>query len=298
MTSQARDFVGYGKDVPRVRWPNDAKLALTFAVNYEAGGERSAFYGESPETYGEFPAYGSPPRRDLAIESIFEYETRVAIWRVLRLFRKHRTKVTFFASARTLEVNDEATKEIVKNGHEICSHGYRWIESFTLSRRAEREQIKKAVSTIKKLTGQRPLGWYCREPSENTIELLVEEGGFLYDSDSYSDDLPYYVRVKGKNFLIIPYTPDINDFHFFSNRFSNSEQFFQYMVDSFNTLYEEGTQNPKLMNVGIHVRISGRPGRIVALDRFLDYLEKKPGVWIAPRIDIAKWWLSSYKSPI
>ena len=298
MTSQGRDFVGYGKRVPRFRWPNDARLALTFAVNYEAGGERSPFYGESPETYGEFPAYGSPPRRDLAIESIFEYETRVGIWRILELFRKHRTKVTFFATAKSLEVNEEAASEIVRNGHEVCSHGYRWIESFTLSRRAEREQIRRAVATIKRLTGQRPLGWYCREPSENTVELLVEEGGFLYDSDAYNDDLPYYVRVGRKSLLIIPYTPDINDFHFFSNRFGDSERFFRYMADSFDTLYEEGARNPKLMNVGIHVRISGRPGRILALDRFLDYIKRKPRVWVARRVDIANWWLSNYKAPV
>jgi peptidoglycan/xylan/chitin deacetylase (PgdA/CDA1 family) len=298
MTSPARDFVGYGRGVPRVRWPNDARVALTFAVNYEAGGERSFLYGESPETYGEFPVYGSPPpQRDLAIESIFEYETRVAIWRVLDLFKKHKIKVTFFATARTLEVNEEATNEIVKDGHEICSHGYRWIESFTLSRQVEREQIKKAVTTIERLTGQRPLGWYCREPSENTIELLVEEGGFLYDSDAYNDDLPYYARAGSKSLLVIPYTPDVNDFHFLSNRFSNSEQFFRYMIDSFDTLYNEGAQNPKLMNVGIHVRISGRPGRIAALDSFLNYLKKKPEVWIARRVDIAKWWLSNYKPP-
>jgi len=292
MTPLDRDFVGYGKTIPKVRWPNGAKLALTFAVNYEAGAERSVVFGDrGPETYGEFPGYGAPPKRDLAIESIFEYETRVAIWRILRTFDKYGIKTTFFAAARTLEANPEAAREIVRRGHEICSHGYRWVEHFTLSPEEEREAIRKAVASIEKLTGQRPVGWYCREPSENTIELLAEEGGFLYDSDVYNDDLPYYVNVKGKSFLLIPYTPDANDFHYFSNRFGNSEEFYRYLKDSFDIMYDEGRQNPKLMNVGLHVRITGRPGRTRALERFLEYVKSKPKVWIARRIDIAKWWL-------
>jgi peptidoglycan/xylan/chitin deacetylase (PgdA/CDA1 family) len=296
MSASSRDFLGYGKALPKVKWPNGARLAVTFAINYEAGGERSVAFGDQgPETFGEFPAYGTPPKRDLAIESVFEYETRVAIWRILRVFNKYAAKTTFFATAKTLETNPDAAKEIVKRGHEICSHGYRWIEHFTLTRDEEREVIRKAVASIEKLTGQRPLGWYCREPSENTIELLVEEGGFLYDSDIYNDDLPYYVNVKGRNFLLIPYTPDANDFHYFSNRFSNSEEFYQYLKDSFDTLYAEGRDYPKMMNVGLHVRISGRPGRTVAVDKFLKYLKGKPKVWVARRIDIAKWWLDHQK---
>ncbi len=290
-----RDFVGYGKEPMKVRWPKGCRLALTFAINYEAGGERSVAFGDDgAETFGEFPAYGTPPKRDLAIESIFEYETRAAIWRILRLFEKHNVKTTFFATAKTLETNPDAAKEIVRMGHEICSHGYRWIEHFTLNVDEEREVIRKAVELIEKLTGQRPLGWYCREPSENTIELLAEEGGFLYDSDVYNDDLPYYVRVNEKNFLLIPYTPDINDFHYFSNRFSNSSEFYQYLKDSFDMLYEESRKEPKLMNVGLHVRISGRPGRTVAVDKFLKYVKQKRCVWIARRVDIAKWWLDKY----
>jgi len=291
-----RDFIGYGRKVPKVKWPNDARLALTFAVNYEAGGERAVGFGDpGPETFGEFPSYGTPPKRDLTIESIFEYETRVAIWRMLNLFDKHRTKTTFFATAKTLETNPEAAKEIIRRGHEVCSHGYRWVEHFTLTRDEEREAIRKAISTINSVTGDRPVGWYCREPSENTIELLAEEGGFLYGSDVYNDDLPYYVNVAGKAFLLIPYTPDVNDFHYFSNRFSNSEEFYQYLKDSFDVMYAEGAQNPKLMNVGLHVRISGRAGRTAAVDRFLRYVGTKRKVWVARRIDIAKWWLGHYK---
>jgi peptidoglycan/xylan/chitin deacetylase (PgdA/CDA1 family) len=296
MSPLQRDFVGYGKNVPKVKWPKGAQLALTFAVNYEAGSERSIGFGdEGAETFGEFPMYGAPPKRDMAIESIFEYETRVAIWRLLRVFDKHKVKTTFFATAKTLETNPEAAQEIVARGHEVCSHGYRWIEHFTLSIDEEREVIRKAIALIEKTTGKRPMGWYCREPSENTIELLAEEGGFLYGSDVYNDDLPYYVNVKGKNFLLIPYTPDVNDFHYFSNRFSNSEEFYQYLKDSFDVMYEEGSQNPKLMNVGLHVRISGRAGRTAAVDRFLRYVRSKPKVWVARRIDVAEWWLEHYK---
>ncbi|HUK27164.1 MAG TPA: polysaccharide deacetylase family protein [Candidatus Acidoferrales bacterium] len=296
MSPLPRDFVGYGKDLPKVKWPKGAQLALTIAVNYEAGSERAVGFGDdAAETFGEFPMYGAPPKRDMAIESIFEYETRVAIWRMLRLFDKHKVKTTFFATAKTLETNPEAAKEIVGRGHEICSHGLRWIEHFTLSLAEERDVIRKAIALIEKTTGQRPLGWYCREPSENTIELLAEEGGFVYGSDIYNDDLPYYVNVKDKNFLLIPYTPDVNDFHYFSNRFSNSEEFYQYLKDSFDVMYEEGLKNPKLMNVGLHVRISGRPGRTAGVDRFLKYVRAKRRVWIARRIDVARWWLDHYK---
>jgi peptidoglycan/xylan/chitin deacetylase (PgdA/CDA1 family) len=292
---ERRDFIGFGRSQPRIRWPNGATLALTLAVNYEAGGERSVLLGDpGPETFGEFPAYGAPPSRDLAMESIFEYETRSAIWRILELLRRHRVKATFFATAMTLQCNPEAAREIVRQGHEICSHGFRWVEHFSLTEEEERQHIQRAVAIIEKATGERPVGWYCREPSERTLRLLVEHGGFLYNSDSYNDDYPYYVKVGDKKLLQIPYTPDINDFHYLSNRFGNSEQFFQYLRDSFDVLYRESSNHPKLMNVGIHVRISGRPGRLVALDRFLRYARSKPRVWVARRIDIANWWIDHY----
>lgn len=299
MSSTSRDFIGYGRKAPAVKWPKNARLALSLVVNYEAGGERSVVYGdEGAETYGEFASYGTPPRRDLAIESVFEYESRVAIWRLLDLFDRFGEKATFFATARTLQSNPEAGREIVSRGHEICGHGYRWIEHYTMSKENERESIRRAVKIIGEITGKRPLGWYCREPSENTIPLLMEEGGFLYDSDVYNDDLPYFVssKIKGKNrtLLLIPYTPDANDFHYFSNRFSNSEEFFIYLKDSFDVLYEEGLRNPKMMNVGVHARISGRPGRLVALRKFLQYAKSKNDVWIARRADIAKWWAEHY----
>lgn len=296
MEQISRDLIGYGKTPPRVVWPRAARLALTFVINYEAGGERSVIYGDDgPETYGEFASYGTPPKRDLGIESVFEYETRVAIWRMLKLFEKFGIKTTFFAAARTLQANPEAAKEIVNRGHEICGHGYRWIEHYTLTKEQEREAIGNAIKAVSELTGQRPLGWYCREPSENTIDLLMEEGGFLYDSDAYNDDLPYFVSRGDKKLLLIPYTPDVNDFHYFSNRFSSSTDFYSYMKDSFDVMYEEGRNSPKMMNVGIHVRISGRPGRTRALERFLRYVKTKKGVWIARRIDIANWWIDNHE---
>jgi len=295
MSPLPRDFIGYGRIPPKIRWPKGARLAVTFAINYEAGGERSIAFGdEGAETFGEFPSYGTPPKRDLCIESIFEYETRVAIWRILRTFEKYGVNTTFFATAKTLETNPEAARAIVDSGHEVCSHGYRWIEHFTLTRDEERDAIHKAIASIENTTGHRPLGWYCREPSENTIELLVEEGGFLYDSDVYNDDIPYYVEVGGKKFLLIPYTPDVNDFHYFSNRFANSDQFYGYLKDSFDQMYAESRTNPKMMNIGLHVRISGRPGRTVAVEKFLRYAKAKPNVWVARRVDIAKWWLDHY----
>lgn len=295
MSMSTRDFLGYGCRQPKVEWPDGKRLAVQVAVNYEAGGERTVLNGDKgPETFGEFPSYGTPPKRDMAIESIFEYETRVAIWRMLKLFDRHRVKTTFFATAKTLESNPEAARAIVERGHEICGHGFRWIEHFTMTREEELDSIRKAVASIERITGQRPLGWYCREPSSDTIELLAEEGGFLYDSDVYNDDLPYYVTVRGKKFLLVPYTPDVNDFHYFSNRFANAEQFYEYLKDSFDYMHEESRINGKMMSIGTHVRISGRPGRTVALDRFLKYAEQFDDVWFARRVDIAKWWLDRH----
>ncbi|MEN2974522.1 MAG: allantoinase PuuE [Candidatus Caldarchaeales archaeon] len=290
-----RDFIGYGEHPPKIAWPNNARIAVQIVVNYEAGSERHVLEGdESPETYGEFAAYGAPTKRDLAMDSIFEYGSRVGVWRFLRIFKKHDVKVTFFATARALEKNPVLARRIVEEGHEVCSHGYRWIEHYTLTVDEEREVIRKAVETIEKLTGQRPLGWYCREPSVNTIKLLIEEGGFLYNSDIYNDDLPYYCEYNGRQILLIPYTPDANDFHFFSNRFTTAEDFFTYLKDTFDLLYEEGRENPKMMSIGLHDRISSRPGRAIGIDKFLSYIKSYRDVWIARRIDIARWWWENY----
>ena len=292
-----RDLVGYGRNPPKAEWPGGALIALTFVVNYEAGGERSPIYGDDvPETYGEFAAYGPPPKRDLGIESVFEYETRVAVWRLLDIFEKFGAKVTFYASGATLRANPAAGKEIIQRGHEICGHGYRWLEHYTLTPRQELESIRSMVKACQEVTGTRPVGWYCREPSVNTLRLLQQAGGFLYDSDFYNDDLPYYVKVPetGKKMLIIPYTPDVNDFHYFSNRFITSNDYYQYAKDSFDKLYEEGVKTPKMMTVALHGRISGRPGRYKAIERFFQYVGGKKGVWLARRVDIAKHWADKH----
>ncbi len=291
-----RDFVGYGSKPPKVEWPHGKRLALQIAVNYEAAGERNILSGDKgPEMFGgEIPGYGPITDRDLSMETVFEYESRVAIWRILDLLDKYNIKTTFFAVAKALEASPEAAKAIVERGHEICCHGYRWIEHFRLTREEEAEEIRKGIALTKKMTGRRPLGWYCREPSANTVELVAEEGGFLYDADLCNDDLPYYVKVKGsKKFLIVPYTLDANDFNYLLNRFATSEEFFQYLKDSLDYMRQEAKTNGKMMSVGIHVRVSGRPGRTVGLERFLSYAKSFDDVWIARRIDITKWWLKN-----
>ena len=289
-----RDFVGYGKNPPKGKWPGISGLAIQFVVNYEEGAEQSVEKGDPmPEEYGEFPGIHTATR-DLGLESVFEYGSRVGIWRMLRLFEKYKIRTTFFACGESLERNPEAAKAIVKGGHEICSHGYRWFDNFRMSEDEAREDIRKAIDAITKTTGKRPVGWYCREPSVNIRKLLVEEGGFIYDSDIYNDDVPYYVKVGSVNHLVVPYTPDCNDFHFYMGKFPNSDAFYHYLKDSFDILYEESHDSLKMMSIGVHLRISGRPGRIVALDRFFQYTTKFHDVWFATREDIARWWLKEH----
>ncbi len=289
-----RDFVGYGKNPPQVEWPNKAQIAVQLVVNFEEGAENSVVKGDKmPEQFGDFPPMDLP-LRDLGLESVFEYGSRVGIWRMLDLFDREGVKVTFYACGEALEANPLAAKEIIKRGHEICSHGYRWYDHFRWNEEQSREDIAKAVETITRLTGSRPVGWYCREPGMQVRRLLVEEGGFIYDSDVYNDEIPYYVKVEGKNHLIVPYTSDCNDFHYLTGKFNTSESFFQYLKDSFDVLYSEGAKNPKMMSIGTHVRISSKPGRIVALQRFIEHAKSFANVWFARRDEIAKWWLKNY----
>lgn len=289
--------MGYGNRPPKVVWPNKAKIALQLVVNFEEGAENSVEKGDKmPEQLGDFPPIDLPVR-DLGLESVFEYGSRVGIWRMLDLFDKHKIKATFYACGQTLELNPQAGKEIVRKGHEICCHGYRWYDHFRWTEEESRQDIERAVDAIQKITGTRPVGWYAREPGVQVRKLLVEEGGFLYDSDIYNDDIPYYVKVGSKNHLVIPYTSDCNDFHYWTGKFNTSESFFQYLKDSFDVLYSEGEKNPKMMSVGTHSRISGRPGRIVALDKFLTYAKSFPDVWFARRDEIARWWLKNYPPP-
>ncbi|MFN8558450.1 MAG: polysaccharide deacetylase family protein [Dehalococcoidia bacterium] len=236
-----------------------------------------------------------PGKRDLAMETMYEYGSRAGFWRLLDILDAHGVQCTFFACAVALERNRDAARAITAGGHEACSHGYRWEDVSLLSREEEREHIRLAVRSIEETTGQRPLGWYCRYgPSVNTRDLVVEEGGFVYDSDSYNDDLPYWTEVNGKRHLVVPYTLDANDFKFASGAFASPRDFEDHLKYGFDRLYKEGATAPKMMSIGLHMRLAGRPARAEAFDRFLTYACSFPDVWFARRIDIARWWQEHY----
>ncbi len=294
-----RDLVGYGANPPHPKWPNDARLALQIVMNYEEGSEYSIPDGDNrSETYlWEVPgASMEPGMRDLIVESVYEYGSRVGFWRLMRLFAERDIPITVFGAALALERNPEAADAIAQAGYDICCHGWRWIGFHTMSEVEEREQMRWAIESLKRLTGERPLGWYCRyAPSVNTRRLVIEEGGFLYDSDAYNDDLPYWVEVEGKPHLVIPYTLDNNDMKFsVSPGFNSGDDFFTYLKDAFDILYQEGETAPKMMSVGLHARLAGRPGRTAALARFLDYVQKHDKVWICRRLDIARHWIEHH----
>ena len=293
---QSRDFIGYGVNPPDVQWPNGARIAVSVVVNYEEGSEYSILDGDpAGETSGESPSPAGPGERDLANESFFEYGSRVGVWRILDILDRYNVKGTIFACALALERNPEVGPELVRRGHEVMGHGNRWEEYYKMDRDAEREAIREAVATITKATGQRPLGWYTRYgPSVNTRQLVVEEGGFEYDCNAYNDDLPYYTPVDGKPWLVVPYSLEVNDYKFWRGDLLTPAHFFEVAKASFDTLYEEGSAHPKMMSVGLHCRIIGKPGRAAGLDRFLKYASEKEGVWFARRLDIARWWKEHY----
>ncbi len=298
--SYPRDLIGYGANPPHPKWPGDAKIALQIVLNYEEGSEYSIPDGdESSEIYlREVPGSSMDKgMRDLQVESVYEYGSRAGFWRLMRLFKEKDIQVTIFGAALALERNPAAAKAIVDAGYDICCHGWRWIGYHLLDEAEEREHIKKAVASLQKLTGDRPLGWYCRyAPSLNTRSLIVEEGGFLYDSDAYNDDLPYWVEVEGKSHLIIPYTLDNNDMKYcVAPGFSSGNDFYTYLKDAFDVLYAEGNTAPKMMSVGLHARLAGKPGRIAALARFIDYVQGHKQVWICRRLDIAQHWLKHHR---
>lgn len=290
-----RDFIGYGKNIPQVRWPQDARIAISIVVNYEEGSERSLLDGDlTHETNGEVPSPVPPEQRDLYNESFFEYGSRVGVWRLLDLLDKQQVKATFFCCALALERNVDAAKEIVARGHEVCGHGYRWEEYHLMGREEERQAIEKTVASLTQTTGQRPLGWFTRYgASLHTRELVVEEGGFLYDSCAFNDDLPYFVAVKEKPWLVLPYSMETNDARFWRGGLVSVGDFYEYLQETFDCLYEEGQTHPKMMSVGLHCRISGRPARSRAIERFIRYAKGFPRVWFARRVDIARWWLEN-----
>ncbi len=293
-----RDMVGYGVHPPDAQWPNDARIAVQIVLNYEEGAEMSILHGDpASETYiseiiGAQPLHGI---RDLNMESIFEYGSRAGLWRLLRLFETHEIPVTVFAVGMALQRHPEAAHAMVEAGHEIATHGWRWIDYKFVSEEIERQHIRLAVDSIEKLVGERPLGWYQGRTSPQTRRLIVEEGGFLYDADAYNDDLPYWVVVENKPLLIVPYTLDANDARFTTAAgYSSGDDFFAYLRDSFDVLYEEGASSPKMLSIGLHPRIAGRPGRVASLARFLDHVSSHDNVWICRRIDIARHWIEHH----
>jgi allantoinase len=286
-----RDLVGYGATPPDPRWPNGARLALSFVLNYEEGGERTILEGDGESESFLHEVVGAPPtigRRNLNTESMFEYGSRAGFWRIHRIFTSHGLPLTVYAVGQALERNPEAARAMVDAGWEVASHGYRWIDYIEWDEEAEREHFRLAIEAIEKTCGQRPVGWYTGRLSDNTRRLVVQTGGFLYDSDSYADELPYWVEVEGQDHLVIPYTLDNNDMKFMStNGFVTSSQFLEYLVDALEQLYAEGG---RMMNVGLHCRIVGRPGRAPALDKFLAHVKQKDNVWVTTRAEIARHW--------
>ena len=291
-----RDFVGYGPHPPRVQWPDNARIAISVVVNYEEGSEYSLLDGDpAHESNNEVPSPVPPDQRDLANESFFEYGSRVGVWRILDTLDAFDVKSTFFCCALALERNPHVGPEIVRRGHEVFGHGYRWEAYFKMDKEAEREAIRKTVESLRRTTGERPLGWYVRYgPSVNTRQLVVEEGGFVYDSMAYNDDLPYYVPVNGKPWLVVPYSLEVNDTRFWRGGMSSPSDFYETLRNTFDLLYAEGETMPKMMNIGLHCRIAGRPSRAAVLRSFLEYASGLPDVWFARRIDIARWWLKTY----
>ncbi|MDD9981475.1 MAG: polysaccharide deacetylase family protein [Gammaproteobacteria bacterium] len=293
-----RDFVGYGKHPPDPRWPDGAKLALNFVINVEEGGEPSMPDGaaRSESALTELGPQPSDVRgRDLAAESMFEYGSRVAAWRVFGLFASAGLPCTVFACAEALRRNPALCAEIREFDHDVCAHGFRWEKHYELDDATERTRIRDTVESIRETVGARPLGWYCRYgPSLNTRRLLVEEGGFVYDSDSYADELPFWMSVGGKPHLVVPYSLATNDTKFVRGGIATSAQFYEFLRDSVEVLLAEGVRTPKMMSIGLHLRLVGHPGRFKGLQQFVRWLQEQDGVWIARRIDIARHWMSTH----
>jgi allantoinase len=289
-----RDLAGYGREPPHAKWPHGARIAVQFVLNYEEGAENCILHGDAAsETFlSEISnAVAFTGARHMNMESIYEYGSRAGVWRLLRAFEERGLPLTVFAAGMALARNPEAASAFVAGAHEVASHGWRWIDYHGVDEATEREHIALAVKAIERLTGTAPLGWYTGRTSENTRRLVAEHGGFLYDADSYADDLPYWVRVAGRDHLVVPYALDTNDMRFATaNGFATGDDFFACLRDAFDTLYAEGERAPRMLSIGLHCRIAGRPGRIASLSRFLDYIQGHAKVWICRRVDIARHW--------
>jgi putative urate catabolism protein len=293
-----RDLIGYGANPPHPQWPGDARIAVNFVMNYEEGSEYSFMDGDgrSETSTAEAPVSPVPAgQRDVAGEAMFEFGSRVGFWRVMRIFAERKLPMTIFACALALERHPPAAAAILEAGHDICCHGWRWIEHYKLTKDEEREHIRLAIESLTRTMGSRPLGWYCRYgPSVNTRALVTEEGGFLYDSDCYNDELPYWVLQDGVPRLVVPYSLVTNDSKFGRGVFATSEDYFTFLRDQFDMLYAEGATAPKMMSCGLHMRTIGHPARAVGLARFLDYIQGHERVWIPRRLEIAQHWLKTF----
>jgi allantoinase len=289
-----RDMVGYGRTPPDPQWPDGGVIAVQFVLNYEEGAESSVLDGdETSETFlSEITPAEAFPNRYMGIESLYEYGSRAGLWRVLRVFERRGIPLTIFAVARAMQRNPEAVAAFTELGHEIASHGLRWKSYQLVDPDTERAHMAEAVQILRDLTGAAPRGWYTGRDSPHTRELVVEHGGFLYDSDSYADDLPYWVTVRGRSHLVVPYTLDTNDMRFASAAgFANGDEFYAHLRDAFDVLYREGRDgSPKMLSVGLHCRLAGRPARTAALERFCDHVLSHEGVWLAQRVEIAEHW--------
>ena len=304
-----RDLIGYGARPPHAHWPGGARVALQFVLNYEEGGENCVLHGDaaSEQFLSEIVGAAAYPDRHMSMESIYEYGSRAGVWRILREFEQRGLPLTIFGVSMALQRHPELTRAFVELGHEIACHGWRWIHYQNIDEATEREHMRIAMQIIRELTGSAPLGWYTGRDSPNTRRLVVEHGGFVYDSDYYGDDLPFWTEVRTSNgetkpHLVVPYTLDSNDMRFATPQgFNTGEQFFQYLKDAFDVLYAEGDpqglNQPKMLSIGMHCRLLGRPGRFRALQRFLDYVQSHDKVWIARRIDIARHWIETHPYP-
>ncbi len=296
-SERRRDLIGYGRRPPKVVWPDGAKVAVNLVINYEEGSEHYEHYGDlKTDGLGELNWALEKKYRDFAMEAVYEYGSRAGIWRLLRLFEEYGIKITFFACGMALEKNPEVGAAIGELGHEPCSHGYRWSEAWTFDRDEEKQQIQMAIEAIREATGSRPVGWYWRYSSSPwTRQLLVEEGGFLYDSETYNDDLPYFVEVDAKRHLVVPYSQTYNDVRYVLSEgtFGAPADFLDYLKRCLDELHLEGSRGyPKMMSVGLHSRWSGQAGRSNALREFIEYSLEKGGVWFARRDEIARWWIA------
>jgi allantoinase len=295
-----RDLIGYGRTPPFADWPGGARVAVQFVLNYEEGGESCVLHGDagSEQFLSEIVGAASYPARHLSMESIYEYGSRVGAWRILREFERRALPLTVFGVAMAMERHPDFVRACVEAGHEVASHGYRWIHYQGIDEATEREHLRKAVEIHTRLTGAPPRGWYTGRDSPNTRRLVVEHGGFAYDSDYYGDELPFWTNVGGRQHLVVPYTLDANDMRFATPQgFNTAQHFFEYLRDSFDVLYAEGGETPRMLSVGMHGRLLGRPGRFVALQRFLDHLARHERVWICRRIDIAEHWRTRFPAP-